>query len=179
MKSISLENKVLATYLLTVIQVFAASCLLALASQVAFFLPYTPIFVSMQTAALFLIGATLGPVKGAAAVLLYLLEGAAGLPVFALGQSGIGVFLSPLGGYLAGFLPAVMIAGLSFKKSFLSYFGVFLLSNSAIFAFGLPWLSLFVGVDQALLLGLLPFVIGDLLKIGASAALMQGINSCK
>src|SRR5689334_13539901 len=110
MKSISIENKVLATYLLTVIQVFAASCLLALASQVAFFLPYTPIFVSMQTAALFLIGATLGPVKGAAAVLLYLLEGAAGLPVFALGQSGIGVFLSPLGGYLAGFLPAVMIA---------------------------------------------------------------------
>jgi biotin transport system substrate-specific component len=163
------------------LQVLGASFLLALASQVAFFLPFTPVFVSLQTATLFLIGMTLGPVKGVAAVLLYLMEGMMGLPVFALGQSGIGVILGPQGGYLVGFILAVFISGFYSKKSlnFLSYCTIFLFSNAAIFACGLPWLSLFVGMDQVLELGLYPFLLGDLLKIGASAALMRGIITCK
>lgn len=178
--SIPLKNDFAATAALTLMQVFAASCLLALASQVAFFIPYTPVFVTMQTAALFFIGMTLGPVKGVAAVLLYLLEGVMGLPVFAdHTKSGIGVILGPEGGYLAGFVLAVFTSGLFSKKSlnFFSYIGVFFLSNALIYACGLPWLSLFVGMDQVLMLGLYPFILGDLLKIGASASLMQGIAS--
>lgn len=165
---------------MSAIQVFAASCLLALASQISFFLPYTPVFVSMQTAALFFIGMTLGPVKGTLAVLLYLMEGAAGLPVFALGQSGLATLIGPKGGYYAGFLGAVFISGLFSKKSlnFVSYCGVFLLSNAVIFAFGLSWLSFYVGVENVLVLGLYPFLMGDLFKVGAIAALMRGIKTC-
>jgi biotin transport system substrate-specific component len=176
--SVPLKNEFAVNALTTAIQVFAASCLLSLASQVSFFLPYTPVFVTMQTAALFFIGITLGPVIGVAAVLLYLLEGVLGLPVFALGQSGIGVIFGPQGGYLAGFVLSVFISGLFSQKSlnFASYFGIFLLSNAAIYACGLPWLSLFVGTDQMLSLGLYPFILGDLLKIGAAASLMRGIQ---
>src|SRR5215207_8524162 len=138
------------------IHVLMGSLLLALCSQIAFFLPFTPIPVTLQTCALFLMGLTLGPKKGALAVLLYLAEGALGLPVFASGHAGLAVVLGPRGGYLAGFILAAAITGWLAEKgqSFLKLWGTFSLANASIFTLGLAWLGIWSGGEQLAFLGL-------------------------
>lgn len=167
-------------FFLDSLKIVAASLFLALASQIYFVIPYTPVLVSFQTVALFLIGFTLGPNKAALAVLCYLAEGASGLPVFAMGQAGLATLIGPKGGYYIGFVITAFISGFARKEhSFLAVFSTFLIANAVAFLVGLSWLSLFVGSKQAILLGLCPFIVGDLLKIAATTAFVKGVGAMK
>ncbi|MGO4832999.1 biotin transporter BioY, partial [Rhizobiaceae sp. 2RAB30] len=92
--------------------VVVGSLLLALSARIS--VPFYPVPLTMQTFVVIGLGLALGPWRAAAAVLLYLAQGAAGLPVFAgTPEKGIGLayMMGPTGGYLAGYLPAAMLAG--------------------------------------------------------------------
>lgn len=161
-----------------VIQVLAASLLLALSAQCSFSLPFSPVPVSLQTVALFLIAASLGPKKAFYAVIAYLAEGAAGLPVFAHGTSGPLVLIGPRGGYLVGFACAAWISGSLAQgaKGFVDYALAFLAGNLAIYALGFGWLAVWMGLPQAFAAGVVPFLLGDAAKIFSAVALVKGIR---
>jgi biotin transport system substrate-specific component len=152
------------------------SALIAASAQVWFTLPFSPVPITGQTFGVLFVGSLLGRSRGAAAVLLYLAEGAAGLPVFAELKSGAHVFLGPTGGYLAGFVPGAWVCGALAERGLdrrvLGTILSMLLGNVAIFALGLPWLARYVGADHALALGFWPFLPGDAVKIGLAAALL-------
>lgn len=150
-----------------------ASLLTAAAAQVAIPLPWTPVPITGQTFAVLLTGAVLGGRRAFLAQLLYLLEGACGLPVFAGGAAGAHVFVAPTAGYLVSFPFAAALVGLlaerRWDRSFLGMFSAMLLGSAVIFAFGLAWLSRFVQGPGLLVSGLFPFLPGDVIKATLSA----------
>ena len=152
------------------VTVFAASLLLVLSAKIA--VPFYPVPMTMQTLVVIGIGLALGPVRGGAAILLYLAEGAAGLPVFAgTPEKGIGLayMAGPTGGYLVGFMLAAVTAGLlarrSWDRSPIKATIAALLAGAVIYLPGLLWLGIVIGFDKPLLeFGLYPFIPGDLFK---------------
>ncbi len=105
--------------------VLAGSALVALAAQLRIDLPFSPVPVTGQTFAVLVVGAVLGARLGAAALLTYLVEGLAGLPVFAGGTSawtpssaGVPVIAGPTAGYLVGFVAAAAIVGALAERGF-------------------------------------------------------------
>jgi biotin transport system substrate-specific component len=109
-------------------------------------------------------------------VLAYIIQGAAGLPVFAVGI-GSAALLGPTGGYLFGFIPAAYITGRLAEKGWDRRIGTMVLAmifgNLAIYSFGLLWLCCLTGFNTMVLtLGLYPFIIGDLVKIILAAILL-------
>lgn len=156
-------------------QILGASLLIGLFAQIEILLPYTPIPITGQTLGVLLVGACLGSRKGAMSVILYLLEGAAGLPVFSGGAAGAFWLAGPGGGYLAGFVAQAYLMGRFLERGAMSCFRTLsasLLACAAQMACGLLWLSLFVGWNSLLAAGLYPFIPGELLKaIGISAYL--------
>lgn len=126
--------------------------------------PLLPIPMTMQTYGILVVGGLYGSRLGMATVFAYLLEGMVGLPVFAGGASGIAALLSPSGGYLIGFLPMVGIIGWVADKGWhrktLPLILGLLLAHASVFILGVWWLSAYVGWDNAIAYGLLPFVWG-------------------
>jgi biotin transport system substrate-specific component len=165
-----------------VLLVLAGSALIALSAQVAVPLPFSPVPVTGQTFAVLLVGAALGRTRGSAAVLAYLAEGAAGLPVFAGGLAGPAVLLGPTGGYLFGFLPAAWICGAlaerGWDRRLLTTLAAMAAGDLAIFAVGVPWLARFVGAENALAFGVAPFLIGNLSKIVLAAGILPVAWAC-
>ncbi len=148
--------------------VLSGTLLLTLAAKVQ--VPFWPVPMTMQTAALFLIALAYGRTLALATVALYLLEGIYGLPVFAgTPERGVGLayVLGPTGGYLLGFLLAAGIAGWAAERrlgtSALAF--ALLLATAAIYLPGVAWLSGFVGLRDAVAFGAAPFLLGDLVKI--------------
>ena len=121
-------------------------------------------------------GALLGSRRGAAAVLLYVLEGAAGFPVFSGGAAGAMHLLGPTGGYLVGFPFGAYVAGLLAERGWdrtpMRAFGTMILGSVPIFVFGLIGLSRFIPANRLLISGLWPFIPGDLIKAAVSAGLL-------
>jgi biotin transport system substrate-specific component len=156
--------------------VLAGSLLIALSARLAIRLPFSPVPITGQTMAVLLAGALLGSRRGALSVLAYLGEGMAGLPVFAGGAGGIAHLVGPTGGYLAGFVLAAFVVGRLAERGWdrhpVTTALAMLLGSAAIYASGLPWLAAFVGGERALVLGLYPFLAGDLLKLALAAALL-------
>jgi len=158
----------------------------AASAQVVIPLPGTPVPLTGQTFGVLLVGAALGARRGVASLGLYLLLGIAGAPVFREGAHGIAQFarvdggtlvgLAPTGGYLVGMLAAAWLVGrladLGWDRSVAGTVGAMLLGNLAIYAFGVPWLaaSLQVDLGVAAAKGLAPFLVGDLIKLAAAAA---------
>jgi len=136
-------------------------------------IPVGPVPVTLQTFFLLLAA----PVMKRRAVIpasVYLLLGAVNLPVLHSGLSGIGVLLGPTGGYLAGFVPAAAVAGLAYeKRSRLIRICGLAAGTGIIYACGVAWLLLSAGISlpMAVLVGVLPFIPGDLLK-GAGVFLL-------
>lgn len=168
------------TGLLDALLIVLFSGIVALSAQVAIPLPFTPVPITGQTFGVLFTGAVLGSRKGALALLLYLLEGAAGLPVFAPGGAiGWPRLLGPTAGYLWAYPFAAGMVGWLAERGWdrrLPRSAVaMLLGNLIIWAFGVAWLTRFVGgPGNALLTGLLPFLPGDLLKIALAALLLPG-----
>ncbi len=155
---------------------FLGGLLLTVSAKVQ--VPFWPVPVTLQTMVVFLLGIAYGPRLAVATVLLYLAEGAAGLPVFAgTPAKGIGLayMVGPTGGYLAGFVAAAAIAGLTAERS-RGMLGTALgiaLATAAIYLLGAGWLATFVGPEKAVGLGVAPFLLGDLVKLGLAAALAE------
>jgi biotin transport system substrate-specific component len=154
--------------------------------------PFYPVPMTMQTLAVLLVGGLLGPKLGAAAVAGYLALGLTGAPVFHNGLGGPAVMAGPTGGYLVGFLAAAFLMGLfarraqvrtSGRKGLLRGLAPLavgaVLAEVAIYALGVPWLALFVGLDlgQALAAGVVPFILGDLLKMAVAIGAVRGGRS--
>ncbi|GAB4226902.1 MAG: biotin transporter BioY [Chlamydiales bacterium] len=157
------------------------SLFLALMSQLAVYLPYSPIPITMQTLALFLMAGTMGSRHATNSVVVYLFEGTCGLPVFAGAAANPLWMMSPKAGFLIGFVFAVWIIGKLLEKQsewkLLTLLSVLVFGQLAIYAIGAVWLSLFIGFSKAVLFGVLPFLTGAALKIGAAAAILKGFHS--
>lgn len=158
--------------------VLTGAALVALAAQVAVYLPFNPVPVSGQTLAVLLVGALLGSRRGMLSLLVYLLEGAFGLPVFAGGVGGVVTLLGPTGGYLLGFVAAACLAGGLAERGWDRRVGTTLaamaLGSAVIDMVGVARLAAFTGLGDAVVLGLVPFVPGDVVKVLLAAALLPG-----
>jgi biotin transport system substrate-specific component len=158
--------------------IVCGAALVALASQLSLHLPFSPVPVTGQTFAVLLVGALLGPGRGAAAMAAYLAEGVAGLPVFAGGAAGPGVLLGHTAGYLVGFVPAAAAVGFLATRGWdrrpATTLLAMLLGNAVVLFLGALWLSRFVGPRGAITQGLLPFIPGDIIKSVLAAAVLPG-----
>ncbi|MEQ1831468.1 MAG: biotin transporter BioY [Candidatus Eisenbacteria bacterium] len=162
--------------LMNVLLVVAASLVTAAAAQLEIRLPFTPVPITGQTFAVLMSGIVLGARRAFAAQMLYLVEGAAGMPFFSGGAAGALHLLGPSGGYLLSFPFAAALTGVLAEKAWdrkpVTMFLTMLAGSSLIFAVGLAQLSRFVPVNQLLSAGLLPFIPGDIVKsLLATAAL--------
>lgn len=150
------------------------SLLVAVSAKIQ--VPMWPVPMTMQTFAVLVIGMSFGLRLGSATLLLYLAEGAAGLPVFASG-GGLAYLAGPTGGYLVGFLIAAAWVGWLAEKGWDRNVVLTLiamaLGTAVIFGLGVTWLAVFLGdVDKAVASGLTPFLIGAAVKIALAAALL-------
>ena len=144
--------------------VIGGSVLLSLAAHIKIPLFFTPVPMVLQNAIAVALGATLGARRGCAAVLLFLLYGSLGLPVFARG-GGLSILLSPLsGGYLAGYVASAYITGRICEKFPKLLFPAIIIGLGLILFLGFSVLSLSVGTTKAWQLGVLPFLAIDLVK---------------
>lgn len=157
--------------------VFAGAILTAIAAQVA--IPMWPVPITGQTFAVLLVGAVLGASRGALSMITYISLGAAGLPVFTGAVAG--VTFGTTFGYQVGFIAAAALVGwfsqLSWHKNVFGVLVSFAIGNSVIYLFGLPWLAfalsnLNLASDWAavMMAGLVPFLVGDAIKMILAAA---------
>ncbi|MGI8657936.1 MAG: biotin transporter BioY [Candidatus Limnocylindria bacterium] len=155
--------------------VVGAAALTGLAAQIAVPLPFTPVPLSLQTLTVLLAGAALGPLRGGAAMGLYLVAGVVGVPWFSEQRSGW-EFASF--GYIVGFALAAVVVGAFARRgadrTVIGSTGLMVLGNLLIYALGVSWLAVSLGVDlpTALGLGAVPFLVGDTLKIVIAAGLL-------
>jgi biotin transport system substrate-specific component len=159
--------------------ILAAIGLLALAGR--FEIPMIPVPVTLQTLAVTLAGALLGPRIGALAVALWLACGAAGLPVLAGGGAGLDKFTGASAGYLFAFPVAAAVSGWMFARgwaqSLAMAFVAMLIGNALCLAGGAAWIGWNSSVQHALTSGVQPFLIGAALKAAAGAALVYWLGA--
>ena len=157
---------------------FAAA--IALLAQISIPLPFSPVPITGQIFGVFLAGAILGGRWGATSVLTYIFLGTIGLPVFCYGQGGLHIVLGPSGGYLWGFVLGGYLLGKIVEKRstyFYTVLGMFL-CMAATYSLGTIQLAIITGLDfyQGLLLGVIPFLPLDVVKIFAAAGLSISIR---
>ena len=157
--------------------VTGGAALTGVLAQIAVPLPFTPVPLTMQTFGVLLVCASLGSLRGLLSMGLYVAAGLAGVPWFAEGSSGAG---SASFGYALGFLLAAVVVGRLAERgstqSPVHTAGVMVLGNLAIYAVGVPWLMHAAHLDlgTALTLGVVPFLVGDALKILACSGVFPG-----
>jgi biotin transport system substrate-specific component len=161
--------------------IVGGSLLIAASAQIKVWLPFSPVPVTGQTFAVLLTGTVLGCRRGVLCIVLYLVQGLAGLPVFAAGvAAGPAVLFGPTGGYLAGFIPAAAVTGLLAEKGwdrkFATTIAAMSFGNLSIYAFGIAWLCILTGVNKdTLTIGLYPFIVGDIFKIVLASVLLPTV----
>jgi biotin transport system substrate-specific component len=149
---------------------------IAALAQIAIPVPGSPVPVTGQTLAVYLIGTTYGARLGFATFATYLLAGIAGAPVFApAATQGLARLTGATGGYLIGMLIAVLVLGaLADRKAdqkFKTSFPALILGSVIVFAFGLIWLNVSLNLTwaQTISAGLTPFIFGEVIKIAITA----------
>jgi len=158
-----------------VVLVLGGAAFVGLAAQVAIPLPFTPVPLTLQTFAVLLAGAALGSLRGVLAMSVYAVAGVVGVPWFAEGSSG---FALASFGYILGFIVAAGIVGRIAEHgathSAWRTAGLMIIGNLAIYSIGVTWLK--YAIDStwvtALQLGVVPFLIGDAVKIALAAGLL-------
>ncbi len=138
--------------------------------------PFYPVPMTLQTLVVLLLGAALGARLAAAAVALYLIEGLAGLPVFAGALAGPVYMAGPTGGYLVGFLAAAALVGFAgdrrWDRTWLRLLGVMTLGHAIVFALGFAWLAVLIGAERAYTAGVAPFALATIVKTLLAVALV-------
>ena len=144
--------------------------------------PLQPVPITMQTLVVLFLGVAYGWRLGAATMALYLLEGAVGLPVFAGGWSkggGFHLLYGATAGYLFGFVVAAGVCGRlaerGWDRSILGSAAAMVAGNIIIYALGLAWLAGQIGLASAIQYGLLPFLLGDALKIALGTCALPAV----
>jgi biotin transport system substrate-specific component len=175
------------------LRIAAANILLVLCAHIVIPLPWTPVPITGQTFGVLLVAVLLGARRGAITLILYLLEGAAGLPVFQpLGLPGLARFAGPTAGYLFSYPLAALVTGWLVERGAkirdsraggsrlagLSLVGALISGEAIIFAFGCAWLALFLqmGWGLALQQGALPFVPGEIIKMALIVVAAGGLQ---
>ena len=144
-------------------------------------IPIGPVPIVLQNLFVMLAGLLLGGRWGLISVGVYLLAGAMGLPVFAGGAGGVGKFVGPTGGYLLGFAAAAYLVGVISEKGH-GRVAIDVLAMVAgtfvLYAFGVSWLKVVTGmsVSKAIAVGMVPFLIGDALKIAAAIPIARALR---
>lgn len=162
----------------TALGVVGFALLTAVAAQIRFHLPFTPVPVTGQTFAVLLTGAALGMRAGAASQALYLALGLIGLPVYTDFEGGWHAATGSTGGYLVGFVVAAAVVGALAERrqdrSFLTSVPAMLAGTAIIYTLGALWLAhhLDVSLSKAVELGVSPFLIGDAVKLVAAGLLL-------
>jgi biotin transport system substrate-specific component len=153
--------------------VIAGSLLMTLAAKIE--VPFWPVPMTLQTFATFVIGMAFGWRLAGATIMLYLGQGAAGLPVFASG-GGIVYFTGPTAGYLVGFLAAAVLVGWlaerGWDRNVTQTLAALVLGELVILGLGGAWMSVLFGPAKAWAAGIAPFLLGDALKIALAALLV-------
>lgn len=166
--------------IVSIVLVVTAAAVTALAAQVRIPLPFTPVPITGQTFAVLLTGAALGWKLGSAGQLLYLGVGALGAPVFTDGSGGLEVLTGATGGYLFGFVLAAGVVGRLAEgrqdRTFSTMFTAFVLGSAVIYVFGVVGLMASTGwpLIEAVEKGVVPFLLGDLVKAGVAGLLLPG-----
>tara|TARA_A100001015_G_scaffold318795_1_gene439744 strand:- start:847 stop:1392 length:546 start_codon:yes stop_codon:yes gene_type:complete len=137
------------------------SIVICLAAQVRFFLPFSPVPITLQVHLILLFSYLLGDRRALLMTSLFLLQGCLGFSVFATG-AGVARLLGPTGGYLIGYLVASYVTGLLNQKSPLLAMGI---GNTVVYLFGWLHLTQFVGALRAIEVGVAPFLLLDVLKL--------------
>jgi biotin transport system substrate-specific component len=164
------------SWLFDVVLVVAFSAFVALSARIS--IPLWPVPMTLQPLAVLFTGAVLGSRRGASALLLYLAEGAVGLPVFA-GGAGVAYMLGPTGGYLVSYPVAAGLVGWlaerGWDRKLVWTAAAMTLGLLVIYALGVAWLAVFLGdLRDALIQGMLIFIPGDLVKIAIAALALPG-----
>jgi biotin transport system substrate-specific component len=155
-------------------------------------LPFTPVPINLALLAVWLCGGLLGAKRGAIAIIVYILLGAIGAPVFHGFTGGVGVLAGPTGGYITGYLPAVIIFGLLYYKQFkdnnnnrqkpimriLMTIIIGLPALAACYAIGTVWFIATTGTNiiAALMMCVVPFFPGDILKFALASVSMESLK---
>jgi len=159
--------------------IVTGSLFIALLAHVKIVLPFTPVPITGQTFAVLLIGALLGSKRGAATVMLYIAEGLLGLPFFAGGGAGLAYLFGATGGYLLGFVVSAYLVGKlcegGMERHWRTALVPFLSGTLMIYFIGAIWLAVFVGWQNAFMLGVLPFILGDAIKVILAALVLPGL----
>ncbi len=138
----------------------------AVSAQVALPAPFSPVPMTLQGLAVIAVGGVFGAAAGAGALVLYLVAGTLGAPVFAMGGSGLVRLLGPTGGFLLAFPVAAFLAGMLGERGHLvRSLGAALVAMVTIHLGGWAWLAMGLGGDQAATIGVTPFVLQDSLKV--------------
>lgn len=167
------------------IAIVIATVAVAVAAHIAIPLPFTPVPLTLQPLAVLGVGLALGPAAGFAAMVAYLLEGVAGLPVFSpTGPGGVAQLLGPTGGFLLAY-PAVAAISGGFTHAFRRFANPFLAATLAcalavvvLFLCGAGWLMLtaHLSLRDAWVLSIAPFLPGEAVKIVAAAGIYRTLS---
>ena len=172
------------------VMAFFMACLTGLMAQIVIPLPWTPVPITAQTFAVLFAGVVLGRYWGGLSMLIYIAIGLVGVPWFAGMTGGVEILFGASGGFLVGFVLAALVVGsLSDRyvkvRNFMPMFTLLVFANFIlIYVPGVIGLAVFMyiangtvpGVWTLLAMGVLPFVIGDLVKIGGAAALAKAVT---
>ena len=156
--------------------VIFGSLFLALSSYIE--VPMVPVPVTMQTFAVALVGALYGWRLGGITIVAWLMQGALGLPVLAGGAAGAHHFIGPTAGYLFAFPIAGMAMGWLAERGWngrhvgLAFAGM-LISNALCLLLGAAWLAVLIGAEQAVMAGVVPFLVGAVLKAALGAVTLK------
>lgn len=158
--------------------VVGGSLFAALCAQIRVPLPFTPVPITGLTLGILLVGSLLGSRLGGVSMLLYLLMGVVGLPFFAGGEAGWQHVQGATGGYLLAAPLAALLVGWLAERGWDRRVATaalsMLLGNMVIYLVGVAWLAILIGLQAAIVKGLLPFLVGDLIKIGLACLALPG-----
>ena len=164
------------TYPIVLVGVFVA--IISICAWIS--IPMVPIPITLQILGVFITASILGAKLGTVSIIIYILLGAVGLPVFSNFTGGFGILLSPTGGFIIGFIFTALTIGIitSFKNSILTNTLAMLLGLLLCYTFGTIWYCFYAGVDfiTAVLVCVVPFLIGDSVKICISAILVTKLK---
>lgn len=164
---------------MTYIAIFTAIMVVTAFIQIP--LPFTPVPITLQTMTVMLAGLLLKPKEAGLSLIVYVLLGAIGLPVFAGGQGGFSIIVGPTGGYLVSWIPAAWLVSTLKGKSFnyvRAILSAFIGGILLVYLIGVPWLAMSTGMDlsKAVAVGAMPFIAGDIFKLAIAVILATALN---